>query len=420
MEHHYFIKNTFKPTITASTSKKLGIVVVIPSYYELNLKDSIQSLLECEAPQCDVEIIVSVNFPEGSPDDVVQNAQDCISLVDKPEIKYNKNNFSVFAIKAFDLPKKHAGVGLARKIGMDQAAWRLLKSECKTKIIACFDADATCSKNYLVELEKHWLNYPKTEACSIHYEHPISGNAYSESIYNGITQYELHLRYYVQAGKYIKHPHSYQTVGSSMACSASAYLRFGGMNKNKAGEDFYFLQKIIPHGNFYQLNSTTVFPSPRASHRVPFGTGRAMTKHLEANNNDYLTYNINSFLSLKPLFELAPNRLFMADKAAANVFLNQLEPSVIDFLISNQFADAIEEINSNTSTQASFYKRFFQWFDAFKMLKYMNFANEKHFLKQPIVCEAYKLLSLTGASSLYDNMGAKELLELYRQADKNE
>lgn len=418
MDHPYFQRHkSFKPAISYTPQANLGIVVVLPSYNEPNLWTSLQSLLNCQLPQCDTEVIVVVNFPEASPDDVIENAISCIDIVDKVDKICNNEKLRFVALKAFDLPKKHAGVGLARKTGMDEAAWRLMQSASQTKIIACFDADATCSPNYLVELEKLWLDYPETAACSIRYEHPIAGTEFDQQIYTGIAQYELHLRYYVQAGRFIGHPFSYQTVGSSMACSANAYLKFGGMNKNKAGEDFYFLQKIIPHGNFREINSATIFPSPRTSHRVPFGTGRAMTKYLENNTEEYLTYNLNSFLSLKNFLFTAQSHLFNPTDSKLAQFLDEQPEPLKEFLHANGFTKAIFEINSNTSQPESFVKRFFLWFDAFKLLKYLNYAHEHYFDKQPVTAAASSLLSLIDSTYQQEKLSTNYLLTEYRRLD---
>ena len=189
MEHSYFKRHTdFYPRIIDIPIQDLGIVVVIPSYNEPNLRQALNAILSCLPTKCSVEVIVVVNYPEGSDDEVAKNAKECVELIGKYNEQFNNHKLRFFAIEAFNLPKKHAGVGLARKIGMDQAAWRLLKSENKNKIIACFDADSTCSANYLVELEKLWQLHPNTEACSIRYEHPLEGADFDLNIYQGIAQ----------------------------------------------------------------------------------------------------------------------------------------------------------------------------------------------------------------------------------------
>ncbi|HOP04140.1 MAG TPA: glycosyltransferase family A protein [Tenuifilaceae bacterium] len=394
--HSYFKRNQqFKPSVAEAPNINLGISVVIPSYNEPSLWRSLQSLASCEKPSCSVEVLVVVNYPENSAEEIVTNALECIEIVQKANAKFGGEYFSFFPLMAFNLPKKHAGVGLARQRGMDEAAWRFQQSNANNKIIACFDADATCSSNYLVELEKLWKKFPETEACSIRYEHPVEGNDFDERIYFGIAQYELHLRYYVQASRFVGHPFSFHTIGSSMACSAEAYLRYGGMNRHKAGEDFYFLQKIIPHGKFRELNSCCVYPSPRPSYRVPFGTGRAMTKYLENNDENYLTYNFDSWLILKPFFQHAPN-LYNASKVSLESFMQEQHESLRTFLQSNNFVKAVEEVQANTSNPEAFKKRFFQWFDAFMLLKFMNFANENYYVRKPILSEAKRLAQSIG------------------------
>src|SRR4029434_9989987 len=104
-------------------------------------------------------------------------------------------------------------------------------------------------------------------------------------IYKAIAAYELHLRYYLQALRTAGFPHGYHTIGSSMAVRARTYMEQGGMNRRQAGEDFYFLHKLIPLGGFTELNSTTVYPLPRPSNRVPFGTGRAVSEWLIQTGN---------------------------------------------------------------------------------------------------------------------------------------
>jgi hypothetical protein len=421
MSHPYFTRhNDFSPKITEPIHPNLGICVVIPSYNEPNLWQSIQSIANCKMPQCAVEVIVVINFPEDADNDVRANAKTCIELVNKANKISNNPLLRFFPLEAFDMPKKHAGVGLARKTGMDQASWRLLQSINQYKILACYDADSTCESNYLTELERLWIKYPDTSACSIRYQHPIEGDEFDERIYNGICQYELHLRYYVQAGRFINHPFSFQTVGSSMACSADTYVKVGGMNKNKAGEDFYFLQKIIPHGNFRELQSTCIYPSPRPSYRVPFGTGRAITKFIDHGDNTYFTYNFNSFLLLKPFINNAPSYLFDANENKCEDYLNSLPNPLKDFLVANNFINAIKEINSNTSTIKAFEKRFFLWFDAFKLLKFLNGANELHFAKRPIVEESLQLLKYLNSESTPKEANAKNLLLSYREIDRKE
>ena len=412
----YFSKHgEFIPQIAIEPNKELGIVVVIPSFNEPNLELSLDALKRCELPQKHVEVIVVVNYPERSSHDVIENAKQSIDIVNRAN---SGNSALVFhSILSSNLPKKHAGVGLARKIGMDEAAWRLVKVNHPEGIIACYDADAKCSSNYLIELEKLWESKPKTTACSIRFEHPISGDEFDKKIYHGITLYELHLRYYYQASKYIKFPFAYHTIGSSMACTAETYIKFGGMNKHQAGEDFYFLQKIIPHGNFQELNSTCIYPSPRPSYRVPFGTGRAMLKYLQNQEETILTYDFNCWLTLIPLFQNIDN-LYRFNNLEIQYWAEQLHPALSKFLATSNFIKKINEVKANTSSLDSFRKRFFFWFDAFALLKYLNFAHEKYFQRKPIEEESILLANKIGLK-LPSKPNPADILKAYRNKELN-
>jgi len=415
MKSNYFSKNSFEPKIKILPNKNLGITVVIPSYNEPDLRKSLESILKCKQPNCSVEVITVINYPENSSTEVIENAEVCVEIVEKVDRLSDTSNLKFYSIYAPNLPKKQAGVGLARKIGMDEAAWRFFNANHPKGIIACYDADSDCMPNYLVELEKLWQIHPKTNACSIRYEHPIDGRDFDSKIYNGIAQYELHLRYYNQASRLIKFPFAFHTIGSSMACCAESYVKFGGMNRHQAGEDFYFLQKIIPHGNFRELNSTCVYPSPRPSYRVPFGTGRAMIKYQESDDDSIYTYNFDVWSTLTSLFDNI-ELIYNSDTQGIETLINGLHPVLRQFISSTNYTSKINEIKANTTSLESFRKRFFFWFDAFMLLKYLNFAHESYFQRKPIEGEA-KLLAKEIGIVLPQNANCIDLLNAFRKKE---
>jgi glycosyltransferase involved in cell wall biosynthesis len=413
----YFTQKGFSPKIDVNPSVNLGICVVIPCYNEPSLIESLGSIAGCNLPACDVEVIVVVNHPEGVHYDVLENSNKAVKDIDEANRLWGCERLRFHAVKAFNLPRKQAGVGYARQIGMDEAAFRLLTVGTKQGIIACFDADSQCMPNYLAELYELWMQYPKTHACSVRFEHPLSGDEFPAEIYKGITAYELHLRYYNQASRFIGFPFAYHTVGSSMACSAEAYVKFGGMNRHQAGEDFYFLQKIIPHGHFRELNTTCVYPSPRPSNRVPFGTGRAMSK-LVYSREPISTYHLESFLNLEPLFQNVTT-LYNYSGNQIERFIELLAYPLSDFLFQVDAARAIENVKSNASSAKTFKKRFFLWFDAFMLLKYMNFAAERYYGRQPVEEQSKSLLACMGYKPL-QTLRTRDLLLFYREMESVE
>jgi hypothetical protein len=299
-------------------------------------------------------------------------------------------------------------------MAMDHALSRFNRLNRSGGIILSLDADTLCQENYLSVVEQISREYPDMKACNIHFEHPLQGTDFPESVYNGIIQYELHLRYYVEGLRFAGHPHAYHTVGSAFGVRAGIYAAQGGMNRRKAGEDFYFLQKIIPLGGFYEIHSTRVFPSPRPSDRVGFGTGPVMSKFERGETTQLDTFHPKVFSDLKEYLDSAGD-LFEADpQDYAGFFENY--PESIRQDISSEFLSRIHEIRSNSAQASTFLKRFYRWFNMFRTLKYMNHAHRHHYPRMPVTDAARIFLS--GKESGLARAGAHELLIYLREAQR--
>lgn len=407
----YFQKYGFQPLkLTQSVSLDTEIIVVIPCFNESEILKTLNSLNSCNKQTGNIEVIVVVNQSEVVAEEIkLQNELTVKEITDW--INHTDSFFKVHLIYEESLPKKHAGVGLARKIGMDEAAMRF-ESINKDGVIVCLDADCTVEDNYFVEIEKHFKNNSKTPGCSIKYAHPLTGNDFDNEHYEGILNYELFLRYYNLALKNTGAPYAFHTVGSSMAVKSSAYQKQGGMNKRKAGEDFYFLQKIIELGEFTEINSTTVYPSPRTSDRVPFGTGKAINDFLnQENKQEYLTYNFTSFLILNELF-------LDAESIYKTTNYDSKHKLLVGFLNEIDFNNKVEEIKKNTTSLESFKKRFFKFFDAFIVLKYVHFSRDNFYKNEEIKSQVIELLLvLTGNN--FSGLTKHELLLKLRDIESN-
>ncbi len=95
-------------------------MVVIPCFNEPDLLGSLESLAICDPPGCAVEVIVVVNSSVNSIEEVRLQNQRTLEWASA----WGRNHPEVHLLHFPDLPAKHAGVGLARKIGMDEAARR--------------------------------------------------------------------------------------------------------------------------------------------------------------------------------------------------------------------------------------------------------------------------------------------------------
>ena len=391
------------------------IIVVIPCYNEPDALKPLAALYNGKRPACRTEVIMVVNHGKSAPAKAKEQNLRTVEEIEKWVDSHQKDRLRFHVIRAFDLPDRDAGVGLARKIGMDEAVRRFEAVHEKKGIIACFDADCTCSPDYLPEIHDFYAQNPDANAGLVYFEHDIEAIK-DEHQRSAVINYELHLRYFKNALKYARFPYAYHTVGSCITVTSEAYQKQGGMNKRKAGEDFYFLQKIFPLGNVRNINTTTVFPSGRPSDRVPFGTGKAVTEMLKNGTEHYFTYNPKSFIDLKNLFNAVPE--FWDEKRAQQVFPS-LPQSVWQYLKTIHFESNLEKIRRNSTTAAQFEKAFYTWFNGFKALKYLHFARD-HFYENTEILEAVRWLSNMTPHPLPDGAGKKNALNFMRATDRSD
>lgn len=409
---NYLDKQQFQlPEITTKPKSDLGLVVVMPVHNEPNLLFSLNALAICTPPNCSVEVILMINASELSDQKVLKQNEQSLLTFQKFKESYT-GGIDFYVLVNNELPKKHAGVGLARKIGMDEAVNRFLLVENNNGVIACFDADCSCEQSYLVKLHNLFIVNPKISACSIHFEHPLMGQEFDSSIYKYIADYELHLRVYKNAMKWSKLPFGIHTVGSSMAVKAADYCKQGGMNRRKAGEDFYFLQKFIQLGNVGELTTTTIFPSPRVSDRVPFGTGRAIGERVDSNTEELDTYSLESFKLIRAVVNLLP-RIFEQTEA-----VHLFPSSFINYYTLDRLIFIIESAKNESTNYENFIKRFYRFFDAFQVLKFVHYLRDTTYKNEPVRKVAKELLIEMGYSSL-DLQSSVDLLIMFRKIDSN-
>jgi glycosyltransferase involved in cell wall biosynthesis len=410
----YLQKHSFRPLIEQHPNSDLNICVVIPCFNEPDIILPLESLYNCTRPKRPAEVIIVINAPENSNEKIIRQNEETLSAAKNWTGKHCDARLKYHIIVNNRLPAKHAGVGLARKIGMDEAVYRLHLVNNPKGIITGFDADSVCDANYFNAIEDHFQSHPNTSGASIHFEHPVD-EAPDQKLLEGIVQYELHLRYLVQAMRYCGHPHAYHTIGSSFAVKADEYVKQGGMNKRKAGEDFYFLQKIIALGNFSEINTTKVLPSPRISDRVPFGTGASMKKYMESDGYAFKTYNPEAFANLKQFFSLV-EFYYISDPHAIAAKTVTLAPSLRTYLNDINYLQEIISIKENTSGITPFRNRFFRWFNAFRVVKYLNFASINGIEDEEA---SYAALHLLKENGLNNNLTTPmEVLSFFRKLDR--
>jgi hypothetical protein len=411
----YFQKHRFlMPQIKAPPSRGLRYVVVIPAYLEENVIDTLTSLKNAIAVEGAIEVLVVINYSESdTPYNKAENQNNYNNLLQWCDVN-SSASLRFFALLAPDLPAKHAGAGLARKIGMDEALYRFGLVNNSQGIMLSLDADTQIDINYFSAISKEFHSALDAGGCILRFAHPIDGTDFSERVYKAIALYELHLRYYRYALKLSGFPYTYYTIGSCFGVRADFYAQQGGMNRRKAGEDFYFLNKLFPHRAFCEIRDTCVYPSPRPSSRVPFGTGPVVQQLIGSDKMQYLTYNLQAFIDLQALFENIVS-LYKMEDDAFDQFYARLPESIRNFLPKNEVREKWNEIKRNTASAESFYKRFFLWFDGFKVVKFLNFAHPKYYQKADVSKAVITLLSLMNITGF--NEDPRSLLLFLRELD---
>ncbi len=368
--YHYLSKRADKKWLNYNVQQKYKTVVVIPVIKEFdNIPQLLNSLKKNDEGALRNSLLLFViNNSDKSSVEVIEDNEKSFDLLRK--YKQEPTNLNIEYIDAFstgnELPSKTAGVGLARKVGMDQALLYFDYSSNGNAIV-CLDADCEVSPNYLTEIQKHFNNNFKTAV--VKYEHRLDNDA--------IINYEIFLRYYVLGLMFSGSPYAYHSIGSCMVVEPFTYVKIGGMNKKKAGEDFYFLEKAAKVTEVKSMNGTTVFPSSRKSWRVPFGTGQRVTRFYEKVKNEYVLYNPSSFVVLKEFLKI----YFDENNMPENILSESktISISLYNFMVENDFLNSLTRIYENAKTREQLYHQKKIWFDAFKTLKLIHYLRDNGF-----------------------------------------
>ncbi|SDM48170.1 Glycosyltransferase like family 2 [Geoalkalibacter ferrihydriticus] len=268
------------------------------------------------------------------------------------------------------LPEKE-GVGLARKIGFDLALERLdWRGE---PLLVSLDADTLVQADYLESLVTHFRTHTAGGAV-LPFVHRPAATSVAE---RAITLYELYLRHYVLGLRLAGSPYAYHSVGSALACRASAYVAAGGMNRRTAGEDFYFLQQLAKTSGVAPVCGTLVHPSPRISARTPFGTGPSVAALQQGRATTVRFYPVEAFDLLGDWLHLIRDQ---GDCRADELLAQAERMSAVlgDFLRRGGFEATWEKLcRQHGGSEQRLIQAFHQWFDALKTRQLLFAVCEK-------------------------------------------
>ena len=382
------------------------MIVVIPAYDEPHIDTCLESLASCSAAPVTVEVIVVVNSPAGSGQSGLKSNAGTLDSIEKYRKLKTTDKFILHVIDVGQPSIRGWGVGTARKAGMDEAVRRFNLLSNPYGVIVSLDADCTVSSDYLLTLWREFGLNERAGGCSVNFEHRDDEAGLDQEIANAIRQYELHLRYYVAGLKYTRFPYPFHTIGSAFAVKAFRYVKSGGMSRRQGGEDFYFVQKIVGSDDFIELKIAKVFPSARLSARVPFGTGPALLRFMTGPEAGFLTYNPEAFSDLRSLFLMV--RLRRIEGSDQVPSYSEIPESVKIVISETEWVNKMDELIRNTSSPSMFVKRFFSWFNAFMIVRYLNRVHDTRLNKMPVVMAASLM---TDMNPQYKATMVKESLE---------
>ncbi len=370
--HHRIFNNS-------NPRRDTGIIIVIPCYDEKDIEASLKSLEKAKQPKCNYEVIIVVNSAENTPENIKKINRDTFKQLKELSNNGTFKNFLLLPHLVENVQKKIAGVGNARKIGMDEAL-RRFDSINKNGVIVSLDADTIVSEEYLVKIEKELLNSEYGLAI-FQFNHNFDNKKYNSEILNACKLYEIYLRYFRLSLEWSGFPYPIHTIGSCFAVKTDVYAKAGGMSKRQGGEDFYFLHKTLPITKYVNINTPIVFPSPRISNRVPFGTGPTVQKIIT--DKTYKVYNFKLFEILKTFFQSF--KIIYQDIEKG---INNIPPEILEYYGKENMYKTILECKNNTTNQKYFIKRMFSKFDAFWIIKFMNNLNDTPKFKAMDIFEA--------------------------------
>ena len=339
--------------------------IVIPAYAELEFLPLTIESINQNKPELlnQTLVVVVVNNANNSPQSIKDNNQLTIQ-------KIIENNYQLTlavvdaASPGLELPLKHAGVGLARKIGMDLVLPHLLSSK---SLIFCTDADTKVSPDYLSKVTQYFDSH-NISAAVIGFDHLQSEDS---AINDAIGKYENFLKTTAEKMKEAGSPYGYVAMGSTMVCTAEAYCAVGGMPRKKATEDFYFLQELAKYCGVHNIPEILVFPSPRPISRVYLGTGFRMEQMQKGFDIAKLYYSDDAYRYLSKWLQLGGH----AWEKSLNDLLKDIKsihPNLIGFLKIEGIETIWSKIQNNAPSELHFKEQFHRWFDGLKTIRFLK------------------------------------------------
>ena len=368
--HKTFIKykknkiNFYGRPNTYPHNKQYDFFIIIPAYSENDYIDQTLSSINQQNQTFfnQLLVVVVINNSLSDHDNIKEN-----NLITYNRLIQSKYCFELIVIDSFSMEcaydAKLAGVGLARKIGMDFC----ISYSHYDSLYFSLDADTIIEPNYLTFIYEKYKKHSFKTAI-VNFSHQPT----NDKIINvAINKYELLLKQIAKKIQKTGSPYGYVSMGSTIICTALAYVSVGGIDPKKATEDFYFLQKLAKYDFIYQISQILVHPSSRQEQRVYLGTGYRLKN---INNNPLfkdLQFSNQAFEDLQFIYDSINKHWDCSIFFIKSNFLEYNE-KIWDYFIENNFENIFNKIQKNINTQEQLINQFNYWFDSLKIYKFLK------------------------------------------------
>ena len=127
------------------------------------------------------------------------------------------------------------------------------------------------------------------------------------------------------------------------------------------------------------------------------------------------TYSFQAFTDLHPFFSNI-NKFYKLNQQQLTETIEEFTPSLRRFLHQSESIDAILELQANCSGETTFVKRFFHRFNAFWILKYLNFVHDTTYQPESLLNAARQLLNKKGIKTSV-SFDYSTFLHIFRNLD---
>lgn len=357
-----------KPVLARQPDDELKAVVVVPALAESDtLPSFVESLTEAEK-RCDwsVELVVVVNNSTEASEERVADNRQTLDYLQKLSLEFPVHALD-YATGDRALEADRAGVGLARRIGLDVALSRLARSSPERSYLICCDADCRVNSQYLQGIIEEMERAPEARAGVCRYEHEIPDDRQKAEM---MAEYELWLRYVSLGLAVAKSPYTYHDIGSTLVFTAEGYALADGFSRRKALADFETIQKIVKIDGrpcVKHLQTPKITTSSRESDRVARGTGAAMQER-EGTDKHFPFQPARAFEYLREFAE----SVSAGFSDGIDQWTGRLEPSLVAFLEEYSGWEHLDKIRSNSSSRSQFEAGVFTYVDRLKQMRYAN------------------------------------------------